>query len=129
MSTTAKLVRSQIRDINARLAVIDRDRQLLLSMKKAAAKAGFSDSPSQSGVSTGFRDAIRQSLKGRPQGLTGREIIQGLRSSGTLELYQGATKPSVRVHNELFALAKKGEVIKKGKRYMLKEPQPKETRQ
>lgn len=123
MSVSNEFVKSQIIDIEAKLRDIDQAREILFNMKKTAESAlGMSSNGHNgSGHSTGFRDAVRQALKNRPQGLTPREIIQNMSSSGELSRYTGQVKPSVRIHNELYVLGKKGEVVKQDKRYRLKE--------
>lgn len=123
MSANINFVKSQIlADIDARIRDIDESKAMLLAMRRqATGEVAVVSGESQSGVSTGFRNAIREALKSRPQGLTGKEIVQELKSSGELSKYKGQVKPSVRVHNELYSLGKKGEVVKKDKRYRLKD--------
>lgn len=123
MSVSQNFVTSQIEDIDAAIRNLDKQKEGLLVIRRAA-QSVLNGSPVESGVGTGFRDAVRQALKGRPQGLTGKEIVHELRSSGELSKYRGLTKPSVRVHNELYSLRGKGEVVRQNKRYKLKGQPP-----
>lgn len=109
-------IESQVADIDAKIRELDAQRETLVAMKRAA------QPQAETGKFTGIRDAIRLAIKSRPQGLTGKEIIQELRLSGDLGLYKGQVKPSVRVHNELYNLRKKDEIVRVGKRYRSRGP-------
>lgn len=127
MSANVNFVELQVADIDARIKSIEPQLAALYAMRRAAEPLlpanGQPTQPTdgKSGIRTGFRDSIRQALKKRPQGLTGKEIVQELASSGELSRYKGKVSPSVRVHNELYGLREKKEVVKVDKRYKLKD--------
>lgn len=125
MNVSVEFVRSQISDIDAKLSDLEKAKKALLNMRKAAEEAFKSDmnghTNGNGGHATGFREAVRRALQNRPQGLTPIEIIKDMRTSGDLSKYTGKTNPTIRIHNELYALRKKGEVVKSDKKYRIKE--------
>jgi len=66
---------------------------------------------------TGLREAIRSMLKSYPSGLTSVKLVEKLKDSGFTVV--GKTPLSSRVHIELSGLKKRGEILKRGDKYIL----------
>jgi hypothetical protein len=68
---------------------------------------------------TGFRAAVRKVLRDNPKGLRPSEVLQELEKRGELVRYTGKSKPSDRVHNELYVLKKAHVIVRRNNRYIL----------
>ncbi len=139
-----EMIAAQINAMDSELEQLDRQiahyqarREAVVLMKKAleplipkagsSAPAGGSETvkpvPVPSSVprtgNTGFREALRDVLRDNPKGLKPREVVQELEARGDLAKYTGTVEPSVRVHNELYSLRKRGSVLRRSGRYSL----------
>lgn len=111
MSTPIETIRIQIRSLDGQINSLSHQKEILLKTEQELAAT----SP---GAITNFRDAILHALR-KGTGMTGKEILQEMRASGSMQSYSGKTRPSVRLHNELFSLRKQKIVSRKDNRYFL----------